>query len=140
MISLTRSLSELDRLESLQKVSLECYRSAVESAEHYIVETDADSTQQHRQELDAIARQVKAAETPDELRKTRLSFQGELQEYAGKATQYVKALQERLTATVRSLADIAESIKRGHGDGEQRLQAGLEQLSTIARSPEIASR
>lgn len=138
MISITRSLSELDRLESLQKASLECYRSAVESAEHYVVETDANSTRQHRRKLDAIAKKVRAAETPEELRKTRLSFQGELQEYAGKATHYVKSMQERLTATVRSLADIAESIKRGQGAGDQRLQAGLEQLSTIARSPEIA--
>jgi GGDEF domain-containing protein len=138
MISLTRSLSELDRLESLRKASLECYRSAVESTGRYVVETDENVTLQYRGQLEAILRRVKAAQAPDELRETRVSLQGELQEYAGKATRYVRTLQDKVMSAARALAEIVESVKRGHGDGERRLQTGIEQLSSIARSPQVA--
>ena len=107
MISLTRSLSDLDRLEQLQKTSLECYRLAVESAGRYLVETDREVTRQHREQLEAIAKQVAATEAPKELRQAQRSFQDEQEAYAGIATRYVRVLKDKVTATARALTEIA---------------------------------
>ena len=55
MLSLKRSLSELDRLEALQKAAAECYLSAVETAGHHVVETDESMTRLFRDHLECLA-------------------------------------------------------------------------------------
>lgn len=136
MISLKRSVSEFDRKDALQKQSLECFRSAVETSGRTALEIDADTTLQYRQELAALAQQVKTTASTDELRETRVSFLGALEDYSVKAARYVKSLREKVAATGRTLAELAESLSQSRSD-DRRLQLGLGQLHSIAQDPEV---
>ncbi|MCP5117674.1 MAG: diguanylate cyclase [bacterium] len=137
MISLKQSLSDFDRLESLQKTAIECYRSAVEVAGQYVVETDEESTKAFREHLDALAKLVKSAGTPSDLKRTRASFQIEVQDYAGQGTRYLRTIKDQLDATTRALKEIVESLNRGGDNQERRLREGIAKLGTIARHPQI---
>lgn len=138
MISLKQSLSDFDRLESLQKTAMECYRSAVEVAGQYVVETDEESTKAFREHLDALAKLVRTAGTPSDLKRTRTSFQTELQDYAGQGTRYLRTIKDQLDATTRALTEIVDSLNRGGDDYEERLSDGVAKLGEIARAPQIA--
>lgn len=138
MISLKQSLSEFDRLESLQKASMDCYRSAVEAAGQHVVETDENLTKAYREHLEALAQQVKAAGSADALKRTRVSLLGELEEYAGRGTRYLKTLREQLAVTSRALTEIVESVRQDDSSGEQKLQKNLNRLAQVAQHPEVA--
>jgi diguanylate cyclase (GGDEF)-like protein len=100
------------------------------------VEVDRPATERFRQELQALAERIGGAETADALRETRITFLGALEDYAGKAGRYVKALQEKVSASSRALAELLEAIRQSQSD-ERRLQLGLGQLHSIAQDPEI---
>ncbi len=137
MISLKRSMSELEKLESLQHTALECCGSVMEAAGRYAVEIEAEQTRRFRKELKKLAIRVKSATAAGELRETRLTFQTELQEYSGKAARYLQALREKLSDATRALSGIVETIHVGEGD-DRRLQIDLGRLSTLAQTPEVA--
>ena len=137
MISLKQSVSELDRLESLQRASMECYRVAVDATGRNAVEIDPATTREFREELRALAGEVGGAGSADELRRSRVTFLAALEDYSGKAGRYVSALREKVSATTRALAQVVESIRRGSED-ERRMQLGLGQLHAIAQDPDIA--
>ncbi len=137
MISLKRSVSEYGRLESMQRSSLDCYQTAVEACGRSAVEIDTETTKRFREEVAELARQVKNASTADDLRENRVRFLGTLEDYAGKAGRYLKALEQKVVATSRALADLVESVRQSRSD-ERRLQLGLGQLHSIAQDPEIS--
>jgi len=138
MISLKESFSELDRLESLQRASSECYRSAIEASGQYAVEIDPDETKRFRQDLEAIARQAKAAETAESLRQTHLWFRDELQNYSAKARRYLHSLREKVSASARALTEIVETAKRLGGQSDQKLEVELDRLRNLAQAQEVA--
>jgi len=137
MISLRRSVSELDHLQSLQQLSLECYETAVEAAGRNAVEIDPQATKSFREELTGLARKVKRAESAEELRETRASFLGTIEDYGSKASRYLNSLREKVESTTRTLTEVLDSIRRGSQD-ERRLRLGLGQLNSIAQDPQIA--
>lgn len=136
MISLRQSISELDRLESLQQVALECYEAAIRAERQHAVEIDAEQTRRYRAEMEALARRVKAVRGAAELRETRLLFQSELQEYSGKTTRYLCTLRDKLTAATRSLQGIVEAMSHGEGD-DRHLQLEIGRLSSLVQTPEV---
>jgi hypothetical protein len=40
MISIRKTVNEMDRLDELQRVTADCYRLAIDSAAHYAVQID----------------------------------------------------------------------------------------------------
>ncbi len=136
MISLKRSVSHLDRLETLQKASLDGYRAAVEASGRCAVEMEHGAKEQFRQELLTLAARISSAATADDLRETRITFLGALEDYTGKACRYVRALQEKVSTSSRALAELLEAIRHSQSD-DRRLQLGLGQLHSIAQDPEI---
>ena len=136
MISLKRSVSELEVLDSRQKASVGCFRGAIEAAAEHAVEIDAETTRRHRRELEDLARGISVRSDAHQLRAAGTAFRGALQEFAGHASRYVRALQEKVSATGRALADMAETIRRNQA-GDRRLHLGLGQLHSIAQDPEI---
>jgi GGDEF domain-containing protein len=137
MISLTRSVSEHEQMESMQRASLECYEKAVEATGRNAVEIDPETKRQFREEVLALARKVRKADSAEALRETRICFLGAIEDYADKASRYLSSLREKVEATTRALTEVLESVKRGSED-ERRLQLGLGQLNSIAQDPEVA--
>lgn len=137
MISLKKSLSDLDRLAMIQKVASECYRAAVASASEHVVETDKSLTRLFREELESLSRRVKAAETADELSETRISFAQHLEQYARQGSRYLRSLKEQVTATRRALADVVDSLAQGEDNEQFRIETDLTRLEEIANRPAV---
>jgi GGDEF domain-containing protein len=137
MISLKQSLSELDRLDSMQRTAMECYHSAIEAASRNAVETEESWIRSLRDGLEELARRVARASSAEELRETRVALQGELQEYSAKGSRYVRALRDKLSETSRSLSEVAQALARGVGGDGPKLEEQLGRAAALARLPEV---
>lgn len=136
MISLKRSISKLDQLEEVQKAAIDGYKTAVEASGRCAVEMDSETTARFRQELGALAKRIASPSGTDELREVRVKFLGAVEDYGSKASRYVAALQQKVTASSRALSELLRAIQQSQSD-ERRLQLGLGQLHSIAQDPDI---
>jgi len=137
MISLKKSLSDLDRLESMQRAASECYRAAVQTAGEHVVETEKSATRLFREELENLASRVKAAATASELNETRIAFEQSLEQYARQGSRYLRTLEQQVTSTRRALSDVVDSLAQTGGDEQERIESGLSRLEEIAGQPGV---
>ncbi len=61
MISLRKSVNDLDRLDALQRAAVECYVSAISATEQYAIEVDWSKAAQFRAHLQALQEQLRDA-------------------------------------------------------------------------------
>ena len=137
MISIRKTISDLDEHRQQQDLAFPCYLAAIRSTAHYEIELNDGITGPHRTYLAALAEQVSTA-APASLEKSRGTFRGLLRDYRDKASHYVAELREQLTGTVRALQQIVESPAHSDGDHEIRMRSALAGLRSVAESLEAA--
>lgn len=143
MISIRKSVNDLDRLEDLEKreklsgALLECYSLAISSSAHYAVEVDPGIAVDFRNHLKTIEEQSRAATSGEQLRALQSSFRGELREYRDKSFERLKGLRKELedaSAAMQIFADTVASTGENH---EQEVAAQLHALEFTAKSESI---
>jgi diguanylate cyclase (GGDEF)-like protein len=137
LISLKKSVSELERWEILQESTMESYRGAIESLRQYAVEIDAVTTEEHRRHLAAIAADLGRAATPEHILETRSWLRGELRDYCEKAAKYLGGLRDDLETSAQALERLVDSIVRNGSDQQQRLGRGLKELRQLVGSDDL---
>ena len=83
MISIRKSVDDLERLEELKKRDeinkiLACYAMAIQSTSHYAVEVVPALAEEHRQNLQVIEDQSRSVVSSEQLLGVQASFRGEL--------------------------------------------------------------
>ncbi len=74
MISILKTGSQMERLEKLKNVALECYGLALASTEQNVIEVDLQEAGLFRAELQSLAKQLGEAATPEDVRKIQDLF------------------------------------------------------------------
>ena len=81
MISIRKSVTELDRLEAKLRAVTSSYGNAVLATAEYSVNIDPHDMQMFRQHLNAIGEQVSAADEPEHWESIQGSLRNELRAY-----------------------------------------------------------
>ncbi len=136
MISLRRSVSELERLEALELASRDGFRSAVGASGRYAIELERRQTEQFRKHLEQLARRVGAADTPEELARVKTEFLAALADQAERAARFIEALQKKVAGSATTLSRLADEAQAGVGE-DRSLQLGLGRLHSIAQDPDV---
>jgi diguanylate cyclase (GGDEF)-like protein len=110
MISLKKSMNELDALEGLSKTTMKCYLAAIESVEEHAVEVDKELAADHRNHLRQIRKTLSAEPTVEALEDTRRRLEGELNDYSAKASDHLSAKEKEIKQILGVLAEAAESL------------------------------
>jgi diguanylate cyclase (GGDEF)-like protein len=134
MISIRKTISDLDEYRQQRDLAFDCYLAAIRNTAHYAIELDDAITAPHRKYLAALAEEVADA-APASLDESRVTFRELLRDYRDKASHYVAELREQLACTARALHQIVESLTRAEGDHAVRLRSGLATLRRAAESP-----
>lgn len=137
MISLRKSATELDRLESLQRETVECYQLAIRSTSQYAIELDAREAADFRAHLDRLADQSAKAEA-DDLRVIQASFRGELREYRDQAKERIARLRKEVAASGAAMSAFAEAVASNGADHEKQMKVELRRLESVARHDNLA--
>ena len=138
MISIRKTITELDQYVQQRELAFDCYLAAIRNTAHYVIEFDESISGPHRRYLTALADEVSKA-TPDVLEESRATFRGLLRDYRDKAAHYVSDLREQLANTASALQQMMESLAQSDGDHEARVRTAVAGLRQAAQSPEGAA-
>lgn len=130
MISIRKSATELERLETLLRAATEGYGQAIGSTAQYAVEIDPGDVQLFRQRLEALREQVAAAAEPEHWETVQTAFRGELRDYRDKSAAQIERMRADIKAAAEAVQMFAESVASSGQDHEQEIQQELAQLKS----------
>jgi diguanylate cyclase (GGDEF)-like protein len=134
MISLTKSLTEFDRLNSLSQTSLECYLAALRSIEQHAVEVTLEEVAEHRKKLREMRGAVETGPEVSVLLQTKESLDAELKRYARRAGGIIREKEKDIRDILAMLAEAASAMsERGerHTAQLRGLASELESVSAL---------
>lgn len=137
MISIRKTITELDEYRQGRDAAFDCYLTAIRNTAHYTIELEDAISAPHRRYLTALADEVSAAGN-DGLLASRATFRGLLRDYRDKAAHYIAELRDQLANTAGALQEIAESLAVTGGDHDARVRSALSEVRQIAQAPEAA--
>lgn len=137
MISIRKSVTDLDHAEELQKTTAECYGLTIRSVSQYAIEVDASVTANFRKHLDALDEQWRAADSVEGLRAVQASFRGELREYRDIVQEGLLSLRREMDAAAAAMATFAANVASNGAGHEQQLKDELQHLETLAKSDNL---
>ncbi len=133
MISLRKSLHELEELERLFRSALQCYLDTLACLEHRGEEARPEEAEEHRARLRKIRKSISAEPSADALDQSRREVAAELERHGRQVSAYYRAKQQEIRKILEVLAEAAGSLTR-------RSELYTSQFRTIARELEETSR
>lgn len=132
MISLRRSLTELDQIEALFHAASEAYREALKAVRDNVVEVEPHGASRHRERLTAILRSVNPAAGGASILETAASLRTELHGYQSDAHRHLEWLNGQLASTECALQEVMASLAGGAEDQQECLNVEMQRLKKLA--------
>jgi GGDEF domain-containing protein len=131
MISLRKTVTELDRLEEFQRAAVNCYSQALRSSGQHAVELDSGEAAHFRSQLELLRDTLQADADARQLESVQTGFDSQLKEYCDKT----KAQIQRLRKDVQAAAAAVEVFAGSVNESEIQLETGLKrELQTLKKS------
>ncbi len=88
MISIRKTITELDESQQQRDLAFDCYLAALRNIAHYTIEFDNSITEPYRRYVTSLAAEVSMA-APESLTESRGTLRGLLRDYRDKASHYL---------------------------------------------------
>ncbi len=137
MLSIRKTVNELDRLEEFYRSAISCYAQAIGSTEEYAIEFDAELVARFRAQLQALRLQVRDTASPELLKKVQASFDASLKGFQGSVTDHLKQLRREVAAAASAVDSFTSSLTQSGSDLEAGVKRELQQLEKAAASDDI---
>jgi len=139
LISLLKTVSELDRLEELRETTATCYALAIRSTAQYAIEVEPAQAEGFRRHLEALQGQLQSAATTFDLRAVQSSFRGELRGYRDEVSGQLARMRKEMEAATAALQTLANSVIASGADHEAEVKQHLVELDAASRCNDIES-
>jgi GGDEF domain-containing protein len=137
VISLRKSINELDKLNECKRTAVDCYGLAIGAVEEHAVEIDAAQVAQFRSTMQSLRKQVKPDITAEQLRNLQASFSAELQAYSEKAQQRLQRLREDIRAASEAVEVFTGNFAASGTDLDVEVKRDLQRLDKAARTASL---
>ena len=134
MISIRKTVTELDRLEELNRTAVACCSQAIQSVEKHAVEMDPSQLAQFCSDLHRLSEMAGSAGAPQELSAVQSSFDGQVHAYSDKMREKILRLRSDFAAAMAALDAFSNSVTSNTSDLDQDLQRQLERLKKSAHA------
>jgi GGDEF domain-containing protein len=144
MISIRKSVNDLDRLDALRKredlsgAIRDCYALAIDSSSHYAVEVDSRLAGDFRAHLRTIEEESRSASSVDQFRTVQASFRGELRDYRDKSSAHLQKMRKEVESATAAMIIFAETVAFNGTNHEQQVHDQLRGLESTAKKNSIA--
>jgi diguanylate cyclase (GGDEF)-like protein len=133
MISLKKSMDELEALEYLFGTALKCYLAAIKSSEEHAVEVEPGLVADHRNRLRQIRNALSAEPKPEVLENTRIRLEGEVKDFSAKASDYLSTREKNIKQILAALAEAAESLTKRSDTHASQFRGLAKELETVSQ-------
>lgn len=138
VISIRKSVNELERLEQLRQLCHSGYVNALRTAADYAIELDPTQIAELRQNLDRIREQLESASVAEDFHSVQASFRGELRLYRDRGAEFLERMSKELQSSAAAMQSLAASLMANGSDYEAALSAGLRSLATVQESDDLS--
>lgn len=139
VLSLARSIRELDRIEADRRIVVDAYVGAIRSSAETLVEFETSVREKTSVSLSRLADNVDQQPQPETIRGSRTELFTLLDEYRRSGEEYVRALRNNLSATSKTLQQMLTQVSgvgtSHHARIEESLDSlrGLQQIDDLVR-------
>ncbi len=133
MISLLKTVTDMDRLDDLQRTTLECYALAIAATSEHSIEVDRAEAEAFRQHLKALEKRLRNLSLAESCKQVETAFEVELREYRDKSQRRVKQLRQDVSAAADAMKLFAESVSSNGADHEKQVEGELGRLKTLTK-------
>jgi GGDEF domain-containing protein len=137
VISIRKSLSELDRVEQLYRIAARSYDLAIRSTAEYVVELDKGQADEFRNHLNSLRLSLEQAGHPDDFQAIQSSFRGELRDYRDNAQEWLLRMKDDLKSATEAMQVLANNVTSNANDYETKLRADLERLEAASHNQDL---
>ena len=134
MISLRKSINELDKLNECKRTAVDCYGLAIGAVAEHAVEVDAAQVAQFRSAMQSLREQVKPDITAEQLRQVQTSLSAELEAYSDKVYQRLQRLRDDVRAASQAVEVFAGNFSASGTDLDVEVKRDLQRLDKAART------
>jgi gas vesicle protein len=134
LISLRKSINELDRSNDCKRAAIECFGLAIGAVAEHAVEVDASQVAQFRSKIQPIREQVKPDMTTDQLSGAQAALSEELKSYKDKAQERLRRLRDDIQAASQAVEVFAGSYAASETDLDVEVKRELQRLDKAART------
>jgi len=137
LISLRKTVTELDRLEEFQRTAVNCYSQALRSSGQHAIELDAAQAAHFRSQLQALRDKLESDADARQLESVQSGFDAELKDYWAKTGAQIQRMRKDIQAAAAAVEAFAGSVNESEILLESGLKRELEQLKQSATSDDI---
>jgi diguanylate cyclase (GGDEF)-like protein len=132
MISLKKSLSQIEELSDRLAAALGLLAGAIGSIEQHAVEVNEADAAEHRQSLRRIRKSVEESQSREALEQCGLDLENELRRYARRAAVFLKDRQREIREILEILAQAAQTITTRSDDYSTQFGKLAHDLESVA--------
>jgi GGDEF domain-containing protein len=136
--SIANSLSQLEKLEEVQRALLASYDEILRAAAEYPVEVDAVQASLHRQHLEALRTTLGRVSGPADLAAIHSSFRGELREYQEQANAWLARMRVELRAAAEAIDALSERVVANGNEAGAQLKGDLCRLNAAVETEDLS--
>jgi GGDEF domain-containing protein len=137
LISLRKTVTELDRLEEFHRAAVNCYSQALRSSGQHAVEVDAAQAAHFRAQLQALRDKLQSDADAKQMESVQSGFDAELKDYWDKTRTHVQRLRKDIQAASAAVEAFAGSVNESEILLESGLKRELQHLKQSASSDDI---
>jgi len=137
VISLRKTVSELEKLDDFRHAALNTYALTIRETGEHVVEIDASHAADFRSRMDALRNLVKPDTTVEQLIGIQTAFQAELRSYSAKAKQLIERLRNDVRAASRAIEAFAGTFAASGTDLDGEVKRELLRLDKASRADDI---
>jgi GGDEF domain-containing protein len=137
LISIRKSVNDLERIAELQKATASCYDLALRASAEYVVELEPSDAAEFRKHLFALQDSLEKASCPEDFKAVQSSFRGELRDYRDKSLDAIEKTRSDLKAAAEAMRVLANTVAANGTDHAKVLTADLQNLAAIADTSDL---
>jgi GGDEF domain-containing protein len=137
VISIRKSVDDLERVEQLRGLCHDGYVNAIRAAADYAIELDPAHIVELRENLQRIREQLEGASEAEDYQAVQASLRGELRLYRDRSAERLERMSRELEASTRAMQSLAGSLTTNGSDHEAKLNAGLGSLASAQNSDDL---
>jgi GGDEF domain-containing protein len=137
LISIRKTTNELERLDEFGQSAVACYSEAIGLTDRYAIEFNAEQVARFREQLQSLARQLRGAGSPQQIKSVQVSFEAEVKEFQRRVRDFLDQLRREVASAEAAVAAFSSSFNQSGSELEAGVKRDLGQLNKVAASDDI---
>ena len=137
MISFKKSMHDLQRMDTMFQVSLDCYLSAIDSVQRHLPDLRSSFVDEHRENLKALHVALSASPGAEELVKGKRKLDAEMKDFREKSAIYQSRHEQSLRDVMVALAEAAATVSAEDAKNGEMFGGFAKQLESVARIDDL---